>query len=70
MPESFSNTGAVVKKFLLGTVTLVALTAGGPANGMIPHHQGAIDIAEIVLKFGKDARDQHFARELIATQRR
>ena len=24
--------------------------------GMIPHHQGAIDMAEIVLKFGKDAR--------------
>ena len=38
--------------------------------GMIPHHQGAIDMAEIVLKFGKDARNQHFAREIIDTQRR
>jgi hypothetical protein len=38
--------------------------------GMIPHHQGAIDMAEIVLKFGNDARNQHFAREIIATQRR
>jgi hypothetical protein len=38
--------------------------------GMIPHHQGAIDMAEIVLKFGKDARNQHLAREIIATQRR
>jgi len=38
--------------------------------GMIPHHQGAIDMAEIVLKFGKNARNQHFAREIIATQRR
>jgi uncharacterized protein (DUF305 family) len=38
--------------------------------GMIPHHQGAIDMAEIVLKFGKDARNQHLAREIIGTQRR
>ena len=38
--------------------------------GMIPHHQGAIDMAEIVLRFGKDAGNQHFAREIIATQKR
>lgn len=38
--------------------------------GMIPHHQGAIDMAEIVLKFGKDPRNQHFAREIIDTQKR
>ena len=38
--------------------------------GMIPHHQGAVDMAEIVLKFGKDARNQHLAREIIAAQRR
>jgi hypothetical protein len=38
--------------------------------GMIPHHQGAIDMAEIVLQFGKDAKNQHFAREIIATQSR
>jgi hypothetical protein len=38
--------------------------------GMIPHHQGAVDMAEIVLKFGKDTRNQHLAREIIATQKR
>jgi Domain of unknown function (DUF305) len=38
--------------------------------GMIPHHQGAVDMAEIVLKFGKDARNQHLAREIIGAQRR
>jgi hypothetical protein len=38
--------------------------------GMIPHHQGAVDMAEIVLKFGRDAPNQHFAREIISTQRR
>lgn len=31
--------------------------------GMIPHHQGAVDMAGIVLKFGKDPHNQHFARE-------
>jgi hypothetical protein len=38
--------------------------------GMIPHHQGAVDMSEIVLKFGKDPRNQHFAREIINTQTR
>jgi hypothetical protein len=38
--------------------------------GMIPHHQGAIDMAEIVLKFGRDAKNQHLAREIIDSQRR
>ena len=39
-------------------------------RGMIPHHQGAIDMAETVLKFGKDPQNQHFAREIIDTQTR
>ncbi|PKR89119.1 DUF305 domain-containing protein [Pleomorphomonas diazotrophica] len=39
-------------------------------RGMIPHHQGAIDMAETVLKFGKDPENQHFAREIIDTQTR
>lgn len=38
--------------------------------GMLPHHQGAVDMAKIVLKFGKDARNHHFAREIIQTQTR
>lgn len=38
--------------------------------GMIPHHQGAVDMAEIVLKFGKDTQNHHFAREIISTQTR
>jgi hypothetical protein len=38
--------------------------------GMIPHHQGAVDMAETVLKFGKDQHNKHFAREIITTQTR
>ena len=38
--------------------------------GMIPHHQGAIDMAEIVLKFGKDHHNHELARQIIAAQQR
>ncbi len=37
---------------------------------VIPHHQGAIDMAETVLKFGRDPQNQHFAHEIIDTQTR
>lgn len=37
-------------------------------QGMIPHHQGAIDMAQIVLKFGKDPANQQLAREIIVMQ--
>jgi hypothetical protein len=38
--------------------------------GMVPHHQGAIDMAEIVLKFGKDHHNHELARQIIAAQKR
>ncbi len=39
------------------------------ARGMIPHHQGAIDMAEIILEFGKDASVKKLANEIIAAQK-
>nr|WP_298683082.1 DUF305 domain-containing protein [uncultured Dongia sp.] len=36
--------------------------------GMIPHHQGAIDMAKVVLRFGKDMENHELAKKIIAAQ--
>lgn len=38
------------------------------ARGMIPHHQGAVDMAKIVLAFGKDPQIRKLAEEIIKAQ--
>lgn len=37
-------------------------------RGMIPHHQGAIDMAKVVLEHGKNARVRKLAEEIIRAQ--
>jgi uncharacterized protein (DUF305 family) len=39
-------------------------------KGMIPHHQGAIDMAEVVLKHGKDEKTRKWAIDIIREQKR
>ena len=52
----------------------MAVTLTGDADreflaGMIPHHQGAVDMAEVVLKYGKDPKVKKLAQEIIAAQK-
>jgi uncharacterized protein (DUF305 family) len=37
---------------------------------MVPHHQGAVEMAEAVLKHGKDARIKKLAKEIISAQKK
>jgi uncharacterized protein (DUF305 family) len=37
---------------------------------MVPHHQGAIDMAEVQLKYGKDPQLKKMAQEIIDAQKK
>jgi uncharacterized protein (DUF305 family) len=37
-------------------------------QGMIPHHQGAVDMAKIVLQYGADPDIKKMAQDIIAAQ--
>jgi uncharacterized protein (DUF305 family) len=39
-------------------------------KGMIPHHQGAIDMAKVVLQYGKDEQTKKWAADVIREQQR
>jgi uncharacterized protein (DUF305 family) len=51
----------------------MAITFSGNADvdfikGMLPHHQGAVDMAKIVLEHGKDPAVRKLARDIVKAQ--
>ena len=49
----------------------IAFTGNADADfvrGMIPHHQGAVDMAKVVLAFGKDPQICKLAEEIVKAQ--
>jgi uncharacterized protein (DUF305 family) len=36
--------------------------------GMLPHHQGAVDMARVELRYGHDPALKHLARDIVAAQ--
>lgn len=49
----------------------IAFTGDADADflaGMVPHHQGAIDMARVVLAHGKDPKIRELAQQIIAAQ--
>ena len=39
-------------------------------KGMIPHHRGAIDMAKVVLQYGKNDQTKKWAQDIIREQQR
>jgi uncharacterized protein (DUF305 family) len=66
--KAFTEANAKMHKDM--TITFSGNADVDFARGMIPHHQGAIDMAEIVLKFGKDVSVKKLANEIIAAQKK
>jgi uncharacterized protein (DUF305 family) len=53
----------------------MAITYSGDADkdfvaGMMPHHQGAIDMARVELQYGKDPQLRKLAQDIIAAQQK
>ena len=53
----------------------MSITYSGDADkdfvmGMVPHHQGAIDMARIELQYGKDPQLRKLARDIVAAQQK
>lgn len=72
MPEEPASSFAY-RMVMLGMMRDMTMEWTGDADvdfvrGMIPHHQGAIDMAKVVLEHGKDPEVRKLAEAIIKTQ--
>jgi uncharacterized protein (DUF305 family) len=68
-PPSTQAYQAAMSKMAQG----MAITYTGDADkdfvsGMIPHHQGAVDMAQVELKYGRDPQMRKLAQSIVASQ--
>ena len=77
MPSSSDGNGSTTAfkaandKMMKGMdVPLTGRTDQDFVAGMIPHHQGAVDMAQVELKYGKDPQMKKLAKDIIAAQRK
>ena len=70
MPEASRNYMEAMKR--MDAPMMQGIQAGDPdvafVQAMIPHHQGAIDMARAVLQFGKDDQVKVWANQIISAQ--
>ena len=78
MPMSSPSSSPFMQDMDTGMKKMDHEMASAPMNGnvdhdfasmMIPHHQGAVDMAEGELKYGKDPKMRQFAEKIIAAQK-
>jgi uncharacterized protein (DUF305 family) len=69
VPDSAKANGAVMNTMMKNM--MVPYTGNADvdfAKGMIPHHQGAIDMAKVVLQYGKDIEIKKLADGVVSAQ--
>jgi uncharacterized protein (DUF305 family) len=67
-PASLAFNGINAKMHEAMNITFTGNADVDFVKGMIPHHQGAIDMAKTVLAFGKDPEVKKLAQEVIKAQ--
>ena len=67
-PSSLAFQGINMKMHEAMNITFTGNADVDFVKGMIPHHQGAIDMAKTVLAFGKDPDVRKLAEEIIKAQ--